>query len=375
MEKFKLARIQDYNGDLSRRWYIQYSYRNPDTHKFQPFRIWVSSQCKTSVARYVEAKTLRDKINSKLRAGYNPFKAADQNKTLIAALQEIVALKAAACGKRAETSYRSISNKLISWLQHNSYAAILPPEFNRHMALEYFDSLLLSGKYSNRTYNNNLTSLRTLFNELFERDYVDMNVLQKIKKLPEGEAPLSTYTPAEKFLIKKTLESNFPQLLLAAYLIHYCFLRPAELVRLKIENVLLQKNAVFVSSAQSKNKKNKPVTMPHYVSELFERLGYNKLPGGMYIFSNNHKLTPGIKKIAPTRIAEMWKVHVQDALEIKKGIYLMKHTGNGEIIDQGADARDIQMQNRHASLEYTQKYMERHRNTPSERLKEKFLAF
>ena len=83
---------------------------------------------------------------------------------------------------------------------------------------------------------------------------------------------------------------------------------------------------------------------------------------------------PGMKEIAPTRIAEAWRAYA-NRHGITKNIYDFKHTGNGFAFDQGMNARDIQLQNRHSSLNETQKYLNKFRRIASDKFKEDFKGY
>ncbi len=374
MEAYKLARIHDYNADLNKRWFVEYYFQSPDTNQYEPFKLWVSSKYKSRSARYIEAKKIQDAINQKLKTGYSPYKENHENKTLIEGLELMVAIKKNTCGKRAEHTYGYVARKLTSWLLLKNYKNLRPPEFTKHLAMMYFDNILLTEGLTNRSYNNNLIGLRTLFNCLVERDYLEYNILCKIKKLPQKQSDIVTYTPDEKTRIAAHLDCINQPLFLAAQMIYYCFLRCSELVRLQFKDIDLQRGIIKIPPSKAKRNYG-TLIMPVYLIEYFYKLGYDKQPGHLYIFSNNFKLTPGNKQIAPTRIAGTWKKDVQDALEIKKGIYLLKHTGNGELFERGADARNIQLQNRHGSLEHTQIYAEKFSNAPSLKMHDFFREF
>src|SRR6185437_7343511 len=225
MEPYKLARINDQNADLKKRWFVEYSFKNPDTDKFEPHRLWISFKLKSRAARYIEGKKIQDIINQKLRSGFDPHKATHHTKSLIDALAFIVEIKKITCGKRAEHTYGYIARKLSTWLIDNKYEDIKPVDFSKHLAILYFDYILLTERKTNRTYNNHLIGLRTLFNCLVERDYLEFNILTKLKKLPQKQADIITYTPEEKRQIAEHLDVVNQELFLAAQMIYYCFIR------------------------------------------------------------------------------------------------------------------------------------------------------
>jgi len=369
---YKHPRLNDYDGDLERRWYIQYSFRNPDTNKFTVFREWVTNTHKTKSARYLAAKNLIDKIRNKLLMGFNPFKARGPEENICKSLEKINAIKATTLRKRTAHSYTSVSHLFCSWLNKNGYKALLPHQLTRAIIQAYFDHSLLVEKISPRTYNNRLRSLRTLFNELVKRENLEFNIFTKIALLPETEPALIAYTGEEKILIKKHLETQHKPLWLVAMFIYYTLARPAELVRLKFDCINWENKTLLISGANSKNKKTRIVLIPDQLIDLLLQMGYDFCIKDHYIFSNGVQLTPGHKEITPNRIFNTWQKFVIDPLKIKKGIYLFKHTGAGELFDNGAGPRDIQLQLGHSSLEETVVYLNKYSNRPNESLRKHF---
>jgi len=63
MGHFKLAKLFDADGDLSKRWFVYYSYVDPITAKFKRFREMLPTKAKTRVERYAAGKMRVDEIN------------------------------------------------------------------------------------------------------------------------------------------------------------------------------------------------------------------------------------------------------------------------------------------------------------------------
>ena len=74
--KFSTPKIFDANGDLSKRWYVYYSYRNPKTGKLKRMKnIYGNAhRFKTKEARYSVLNLYKKRLLKFLKDGYNPFK-------------------------------------------------------------------------------------------------------------------------------------------------------------------------------------------------------------------------------------------------------------------------------------------------------------
>lgn len=368
---YKNIKIVDHNGDISKRWCIEYYYLHPDTLKFERHRVWVSSKLKTRTARYADIKQERDTLTQKLACGYSPYQITETRITIQQALTKIIELKTPYLGKRAKSDYKSITKNFCDWLIKKELQHLTPRQLNKATVQHYVDSFALQG-ISKVTYNNRVATLKTLFKQLVLRDYADINVFEKIQMLPPNEAPIIRITALEKEKIKTHLTCVHPELWLIAQLIYYSFIRPAEICRLKLKDIDFDKNLIFINSQLSKNKKNQTVIVPGFLIEQLKEKGYHLLNLEWYLVSNYRLLKPGLIPIAPTRIAEAWNVFVKKGLGITKNIYHFKHTGAGELFEAGADARNIQKQLRHHSLDETQVYLEKFSNRPNENLRQYF---
>jgi len=154
-------------------------------------------------------------------------------------------------------------------------------------------------------------------------------------------------------------------------LIFYCFLRPAEIVRLQFRDILWDHDLIVMPGTKTKNKKSQVVILPVHLKMNLKDWDRN-YPDNYYLFST--RLKPGTKEIAPTRIAGAWRRYA-DKFGIDKRIYDFKHTGNGFAFDQGFNTRDIQLQNRHHSLDETQNYLNRFRRIASDKFKNEFRGY
>lgn len=152
-------------------------------------------------------------------------------------------------------------------------------------------------------------------------------------------------------------------------LIFYCFLRPAEIMRMKAEDVDYARKTINVRGAMSKNRKTAVVAVPELVIELLRESGRDKAEKDFYLFTK--KLKPGKQMAAPTRMAEIWRKWANDN-GIDKCIYHLKHTGVGMAIEAGMNLRDLQLQLRHHSLDMTQIYLDKFRREPGEAMRRCF---
>lgn len=97
-KQFPTPKIFDANGDLSKRWYIYFSYRYPETDKLQRMKniYGKSNRFKTKSERYSVLNLYKKRLHKFLKDGYNPFedntelhlKSLNQNKASKSNIEE-----------------------------------------------------------------------------------------------------------------------------------------------------------------------------------------------------------------------------------------------------------------------------------------------
>lgn len=370
--KYRLAKLNDANNDLQRQWFVYYYYQHPETRDMYRFRRWISKRIKTKTGRRKKAQEIISLVNTKLKMGWNPFSKEEIRLTGISeAITNIVKLKEATTGKRSAQTYRSIAKIFLKYLSEKNLDKIGIEEMNYSIAQDFMDKAILKEDISNRTYNNRITALRTIFNQLVKREYLVHNPFIKVDKLPEPETEINAYSSSDLKQIKEVLPNYNFNLYVITNLIFYCFIRPSEIVRLQFKHVLWDYGIITLPGTKTKNKKSSVVGIPDEMINNLKDWNRN-YPQNHYMFST--RLEPGTKEIAPTRIAEAWKVFAEEN-NITNHIYDFKHTGNGMASDLGIPLRDLQLQNRHSSLDETQAYFDRFRRTPSQKLVKTFKGY
>ena len=74
--KFSEPKIFDANGDLTKRWYVYFSFRNPENGKLQRMKniYGKANRYKTAAERYTILNLYKKRLSYFLENGYNPFK-------------------------------------------------------------------------------------------------------------------------------------------------------------------------------------------------------------------------------------------------------------------------------------------------------------
>ena len=369
MEKFKTAKLFDAGGDLSQRWFVHYNFRSPETGKYRRFRHWVPQNILTAGGRRDKAHEIIKSINQKLRQGFNPFAHQEKKYTSLSlAIAFILSIKMGTCRKRTQHTYNSMMHQFSEWLESKNLLNLPVDDFNYHHAQEFLDYTKTTLKNCNRTYNTRITGMKTMFKVLVKREWIMVNPFDKIERLPLEESEIISFTIDDLTNMQKNLPAYDYDLYVCACLIFYCFLRPQEIMRLKISHFQLGSRTIVLPGTVSKNKKHEVVQIPNALLPVLKKLDLD-YPGDYFVFTRH--LKRGQKEAAPTRMAGYWRKFA-DEHGIQKNIYSLKHTGAGMAIENGINLRDLQLQLRHSSLEMTQVYLDKFKRQPSEKLANNF---
>ena len=369
MDNFKTAKLYDAGGDLTKRWYIYYSFRSPETGKYRLFQRWIPQKIMTCSGRRDCAHKMIKSINQKLRQGFNPFAQIEKKySTISLAMNYVVSIKETSCRKRTHHTYSSMVNTFTDWLKKKRIENLPVDDFNYYHAQEFMDYTKAKLKNSNRTHNNRVTAMRTMFKVLVKREWILINPFERIEMMPEEQPEIIAFTVDELMIMQQHLPAWSYDLYVCACLIFYCFIRPQEMVRLKVSNIYLVNRAIVIPGHASKNKKQEVVHIPDALMPVLLNMNLN-FPGDYFIFTKNQQRGP--KEYAPTRIAEAWRKFA-DHHGIGKNIYSLKHTGVGLAIENGINIRDLQLQLRHSNLEMTQIYLDKFNSRPSGKLSTNF---
>ena len=363
--------MNDRGNDLSKQWYVEYMYLHPEKNVLVPFRKYISLKLKTGAARRMKADKLIIEFNEWLAMGGNPFANENLERTgLVEALDRLYKLKVASTRKRTQTTYKDTINKVGEFLRIRKLLDIAVEDVSNILAQQFCDYMIQDLHLSNRTHNNHLNNLRSLWNMMKKRFSIHNNPWSGVDMLEEEEPSNVMFTDKELNIIHTNLPKDNFELWCCAGLVFYCALRPQEIVRLQAYNIRLDKKAIMLDGRITKNKKTRWVNIPSdsFIEDL-ERLKIEDMHPNLFVFGSG--LKPGRTEISPTRIAEKWAIW-REKYNIRHTIYNLKHNAVGMLADAGASSRDIQLHIRHHSLTESEAYMNRFRTSVGPGFKDKY---
>jgi integrase len=349
------------------RWYIVYYQMDPFTHELIRYRETYSlNRIKNIKERTKYAKRIISQINALLPSGW-PFKKEDfelpRSIPIVEALQKGLKIKT---GKmRNAADYRSHINILSQYLKENKMDHLPIGEFSELNALEYMDHVEQVRKVGPQTYNNYKQFLRSLFNELLRRKYIETNPFVHIQNKKVGGKKRRAFNDHEKSVVADHIHRTRPMLMLAILLQYHCFIRPrSELLRLRFHHFDLQDGLLRLPASITKNKEDEIVTIPNELITFIFDQGLHRYSPTWFVFGPRLKPHPdrpcGRNYMGTLHKNTLELLHEKGLLEDIGGLtfYSWKDTGALELFRSKVNVREIMRQLRHKSLETTQRYGE-----------------
>ncbi|MPR36904.1 tyrosine-type recombinase/integrase [Salmonirosea aquatica] len=358
---FREAVLSDANGDLAKKWYINYYAWSQQQGKLVRKRVTINHP--TAKERYAQAKIIIEAINTELRAGaiVEPIPIVEPEirptMELRKAVDFFLQSKSATVGRNTMKTYKKDLKVFLSWLELEQIDKIPLVDFDLQDAWAFSD-FLDQKRIAKKTYSNFIGTLRGMWAHLIERQIIDENPFLKIPKRKGGRSQHIPYQPWQVREFKRIclhVEQD-EQLWLFVNFIYYCFLRPgAEARNLQIRHI--KKKTIIVPGDLAKNNETEHVRIPAGLEALIEEYKLRSYPPGYYIFSTDGK--PG-----PEPVNERYFYAHNRKILVKAGftdqeydLYGWKHTGVISLYLATKDIKLVQVQCRHKDISTTDIYL------------------
>lgn len=341
----------------AKNWYIDFRAYDPVSGTMKRKKYMLDHVLKVSDRRRQAAEMI-ESITKLLRSGWSPWVNVDDNRgyTLLQdALHKYEAFLEKQPKKKTRHSYNSRLNVLREYIA----LQVIPPryvyQYNTSFVSDFLDWLYFEREVSGRTRNNYRGWCSSLASFFIERDYIVDNPVTKIKTVPEDEKKRQ---PLDEKMLKQLhdhLNATNKIFLLACQMEYYTFIRPEELSNIRIGDISVSEQSVFIPASVSKNKRDGKVGLNKEVLKLMIELGVLSNPDSDYLFGD--KLKPGPTKGSSEMFRRQW-VKVRKALRWSSDyqFYSLKDTGIRDLANSEGIviARD---QARHTDISTTNKYL------------------
>ncbi|AUS04375.1 tyrosine-type recombinase/integrase [Pseudotamlana carrageenivorans] len=342
-------------------WLIVYSILDPVSKKLVRKRKRVPP-LSNKVERRKMARKMVSSINSRLDRGWNEIIEEEAPKSLCLIIDATKSYinsldrdyQNGAIRKDTYRTYTSFITNFENWIKKTGREKEFILHFNASLISEFLDHIYIERKNKARTYNNYLHALR-LFNKwLIQKSYknIDVTAIFQTKRNSEKERELIEANEVKN--VFEYLDKNYCELSLVCKLIYYCFIRPTELSRLKVKDVLIKDRLIHLSKQNSK-KTGGYVTVQ---TELMQQLAFHIRNANLedYLFSNNECKT-GKNQASGKFYYDRWMKHIVKNGITNNPLYSLKDSGITFALDHGVSPVSVMNQARHYDLSVTTAYL------------------
>lgn len=393
-----MPRLNDSGGDLSKKWFVEYSCRNPQTDKMQRFRIYDGfGNLSNSRERYQHAEKIISKISSELNNGITPFtteqtviyedelmyhsmarvygKKKSSVVTIRTYLSEFLKLKEVEVIHRTYQTYCSKLRMFCMYLEKNNLDRLHVSAITQEHICDFMRFLVVENNLSRRSISKYEQIINSFFNFLLRRKKViDRNPVYDIPKIGIVKDCAPHPIPdRERIKLKKEMMKSDPQIWLVCQMEFYCAIRPGEeLRRLRIGDINFESQTITIRQDISKNRKTETVDFPNQLlKEFLEVHKLNEYPSEYYVFSTGGK--PGTTYLGKNNFRNRFD-QIRDRLGLSKDykLYSFKHTGATKLAEKGVSTWELQRHLRHSSISITENYIKRMIGIRSDAIKNEF---
>lgn len=231
-------------------------------------------------------------------------------------------------------------------------------QFDRTFCIRFLDYVYLERGNTPTTRNNNLAFLRSFSTFLVQHSYLKEKPTEGLQTISKGikQKERTVIASTDMRRLHDWLQQNNRPFLLVCYFLHYMLIRPKEIAKLRLQDICVAKQTIYIDALISKNKKSATVTIPAPILELMAELEYFNAPVSSYIFSTDFR--PGLKYCSERVYRNFWNRKIVPALNFPKEykFYSLKDSGITAMLRSGLDALSVKEQARHSSLSMTDIY-------------------
>ncbi len=339
-------------------WYVDFFSLDPATGTMRRKKYMLDSIKKVSERRK-RAVELMESLLKLLRSGWSPWVNVEDNRGYCLLSDALVKYERSVEKMpklKTRQSYLSCLNVMREYIA----SQVLPPryvyQFNTVFITDFLDWLYLDRDVVAKTRNKYRAWLSSVATYFIERGYLSSNPVTNIKRISETVKKRQPLSEEMLKALKTHLSQTDPNFLLACMMEYYTMIRPEELTNLRIADISLKEQSVFVSASISKNKRDGKVGLNDEIIKLMLDLKLFSHPGDYFIFGDRMK--PCSTKASSQIFRREW-IKLRKALKWgdQYQFYSLKDSGIRDLANSEGIviARD---QARHTDISTTNKYLQ-----------------
>lgn len=339
-------------------WYVDFYAYDPATGTMRRKKYMLDKIEKVTERRR-RASELMNELLRQLRGGWNPWVSTDSSRGYTL-LEECLAhyLNHVAKMDRAKTihSYTSRVNVLREFIGTMLIPIKYVYQYDSVFVNDFLDWVHLDRDSSATTRNNYRGWCYAFAEYLISRKYISSNPVEGIPNLKQEKKKRLDLSKEQLKTLRARLSVESPNFLLACLMEYFTFIRPTELSFIRIKDISIKNQCVFISGSVSKNHKDANVGLNDTLIKLMIDLKVFDNPSDYYLFGKG--FAPSKNRVGPDQFNKRWH-KLRDALGWSDAyqFYSLKDSGIRDLANSEGVviARD---QARHSDVSTTNKYLQ-----------------
>lgn len=275
-KKYSEPKIYDADGDLSKRWYVYFSFRKTAESALVRFpNNFYAAQYLDKKDRLQWLKKIQRTLSILLKDGFDPYNPENKfefdtednsNQSIEEAIKFALNIKKSTL---AATSYKGLEGRILrfeKWLNENGFKNRLITTVNKKVVTSYLNEILIATSAKNR--NNTRTDISSIFTVLADNDIIPDHFIHKVPVLKSTPEKNKSFTTEEEAKIFNYLDKNNKLLALYVKFISYNFLRPVEVNRVKIGDIDLNDKILKIKTKTGFKVKRIPQLLIDEIPDL-----------------------------------------------------------------------------------------------------------
>lgn len=342
--------------------YVDFCCFDPVEQKMKRKKYFLDS-IKGATARKKYAAELIARLTEKLRSGWNVWCQIENSREMTSlhdalSYYEIYLNRASQTGTLKEKTvygYLSYLKIFREWLDHLACKVAYCYQLTTPLLSDFLDYVLIDREASARTRNNYRIWLSTLMVWLVEKGYCSNNYAESIRVIREEDTRREELTSAQLKQLREHLLQEDKHFLLACMWEYYTFIRPKELSYIRLSDISIAEQKVFIGQSISKNRRDGMVALNQEIIKLMIDLDIFNSPSEYYLFGKG--FCPSATRADSRIFRERWaKLRKKMRWGESCQFYSLKNSGIRDLANKEGIvvARD---QARHTDISTTNKYL------------------
>ncbi|MDE7466709.1 MAG: site-specific integrase [Muribaculaceae bacterium] len=343
--------------DTAKGSYVDYYVTDYKTGKLRRFKVHLEKYT-SKVERSLHATLLINTLSQKLLTGWNPTAPAQQPEKEMSMSEALTMYRNDVTCKNRDTTkknYLSRAKIFEDFLNMRTDQVVNVSEYSRALIVEFIDYVLHERETGARTVNNYIVWCQMLGEYFVDHGWLPTNPATGIQRMSVSEKKRQPLTNKMLHDLKDMLEKEDRWFLLACEFAYLTLIRPREMSFIKIGDISIKEQRIYVSGEISKNKRDSYVGLSEELIMMMLNLGVFKHSNDEYLFSEDFK--PGRIRLHPDRFNKRWgKIRQLLGWGMEYQFYSLKDSGIRDLANAAGIvvARD---QARHSDVSTTNRYL------------------